>query len=184
MQVFFSGLSLAEVEQAFRTGKIPFRAVEGATAAACELRLTEDPGHWKRVMEAQADLDSIHDYACAVLVEVELRGDFVAELMDDPVRARVSTQVHAMLDALGRGDRYAVVGPGETGVLVLDEIDEAEDGRAGDGLTHRYVLRCRDLDDPLMARFHEAVQKIAVLGGVTGTIEEVLAIQERLASER
>jgi hypothetical protein len=89
-----------------------------------------------------------------------------------------------MLDALGRGDRYAVMGPGETSVLVLDEIDEAEDGRAGDGLTHRYVMRCRDVDDPLMERFHAAVQKIAVLGGVTGTVEEILAIQERLAGER
>ena len=183
MQVFFCGLRIAEVEHAFRTGTIPFRAVEG-TAPVCELHLTEDPGHWTRLMAAQADRDSLHDYACAVLVEVELRGAFVAELMEDPARGRVSPRVHAMLDALGRGDRYAVAEPGETGVLVLDEIDQAEDGRAGDGLTHRYVVRCGDHDDPLMARFHEAVQKVAVLGGITGTIDAISAIQERLERER
>ncbi len=143
-------------------------ALRPTAAGVGELCFFEDRAHGVDLIRSQPDQPELALYEHAALLEMTLAADLIRELMEDPAVGRVSPEVHMVLAQLGRGERFAVDDGESTGVLVLSEVAEAPDSH--DGLTHRYILRCRLEGDPLLERFNAGVRKLTISGGIPGAI--------------
>lgn len=131
---------------------------------------TEDSDYWKRRISEQADLEDVHEYRYAVLVEFKLKGGVIQDLMTDSRYGRFSRKVYEYHQKIGKEPGVAQdLNPADSDVLVLSDIYESGTTQARDGISQLYSIRC---GDPTASNVWEALRVavvgIAVPGGIPG----------------
>jgi hypothetical protein len=170
----FTAYSSAELAVVRATRQLVIRPVPGTAPplGLVELLPTEDMRYWREVIEAQPDRERISDYDQAFVVAVEVPTEFVTDLVTSSEYGRVSAAVADMFTQLGRPGPAPVVHPMESEVFILNRIDFSVD--EADGMTQHYLLRGGLTGTgSIMDAFTQQVQRIDVVGGVSGASESI-----------
>ncbi len=139
------------------------------------LLLSDDMSFWRERLTSQEDREDLAEYRYAAVVQIDLDGQVIEDLLDNPRFGRVSQEVAHMFEQLGRPGPASVLRPTDADVFVLQAIVLSPS--ASDGMAQRYVVHGpgSDPSSPL-AVLNRQLTSLQVVGGVAGAAARYRAL--------
>lgn len=137
---------------------------------------TEDKHYWIRKIEEQQDVEDIHAYTYAFIIEFKLAPSVLKGIVESVRTGRCSQRIYEYYRQLGKATDIPEYKPDDVNVLCV--MDVYESSETADGVSQLWMLKVENTQSELWRLFISETRTISCIGSIPGAAEAAASLIE------